>query len=87
MTLQKKIQPKLFSDRNPTENDNISTGFSLGQIWRNVLTNDEYIHFSDGIWYLANLKTNNTFTGVYVLTLADYNLITPDANILYILKQ
>jgi hypothetical protein len=64
MVLQKKIQPKIFAEYNPTDVNNMASGFSLGQVWRNTLTNKEFLHRTDDEWIPLSFIIDNSFDGI-----------------------
>ena len=39
-----------YKNVNPTSSDNISTGYSVDDEWRNIITYSNYIHTSSGVW-------------------------------------
>jgi hypothetical protein len=47
---KRKVQPKLFADRDPLNTDNALTFISVGQMWHNNITGDEFYHKFDGEW-------------------------------------
>jgi len=88
MALQKKIQPKIFFNRDPSVNDNMIAGFSIGQIWRNTSANKEFLHRTDGEWIPLSFIVNNSFNGIHVITQVDFDaLVTIGESTVYIIKN
>jgi surface protein len=88
MVLQKKIQPKIFTEYDPTDVNNMASGFSLGQVWHNTLTNKEFIHDSDGVWISNNIIVEDSFNGIYVLYQNEYDALNfPVDGILYFVRE
>ena len=44
-----------ITDVDPTINDNIAAGYTLGQEWFNELTGEKFLHKSDGVWLVAGI--------------------------------